>query len=338
MKYLWILLIPVLAFAGLKGDKDRDRDLRNRNLPGDTQERAGDDPLPSGGGVPVATSYETVPWEQIDRWLIFEGLSKSQVLWRLEAMTGGRPSEPGKFGGLNPHFGWSRFFNPTYHSRGEPHMIRFHSIPKRKKGHGNPMYILTGDGRSSRRVEVTSYWETCRAWTARVKGYWRKYYGGEDVPQLPCTPEPLPEHPPEPYEQPDDSKPFKPKPPPKGSIITQMKAPPVGPTTDKGVRTTHSASDGRPAYQDQNNPGYHRAVGSATLSSGQVVVDINTSVGAGRNDLSFQSVDSYFGTAWSTDTTNTNSYIVYPLSRTQILIKSSSGADAATVNYRVMGD
>lgn len=282
--------------------------------------------------------WEGVPWRQIEQWKMFDELANSEIFYRLE-LTGMKP--PGLEGETSltkeemdkarpgmpfkRHSGtlWAQYFRFTTQGW-KSHVLRFHSIPQRKK-----QYTF-GGGKSRQ----TGYWEECRAWTKRVKNYWGRYYPGETPPSLSCTFGDLPKR----QRAKKEVVPYEPSEPPKGTITDELKAPPVGPVIDKGSRTTYGASDGLPVNQSQVNLGFHRATGSATLSSGQVVVTINIAVDGAKNDLSFQGVNSYSGSAWSTDTTNSNSYTVYPLSRTQILIKSSNGADAATVNYRVMGD
>ncbi len=336
MRYLWILLIPMMAFAQLAGDKDRDRDLRNRSMPGDRQTRAGDDPvdIPSGGVAASAALSELVPWRQIEDWMWFGELSNQEIFRRLDQdsppPSGDAADEEEISGSFNPraersNTGWSRFFSLTYHGPKAVHIQRFRAIPKRKKSFS----FAPGESRKLEKNKV--YSEDCRSFTARVHRYWITHYRNIDWPQLPCVVEPLPERARR-RETVSGPEPFLPRP---TTTETQAAARQEGPVIDQGSRTSYNASDGRP-IQGQNNPGFHRAQGSATLSSGQIVIDLNTNVGAGRNDMSF--IDSSFvGHARSLDTSNSNTYTVYALGKSKILIKSSSGADTATVNFTVEG-
>lgn len=103
------------------------------------------------------------------------------------------------------------------------------------------------------------------------------------------------------------------------------------------VRTRYGA-DGRPANQVQQNKGLHQVVGLAALASGRVTITLNTSTVDGRQDVSFMSDSTYRGIAWSMDTSNTNTYKVYALTGSTILIKSSDGADTSTILYRLEGE
>lgn len=347
MRYLWILFIPIMAFAVERGDRegpilggdryDRSEDVDVRD---DTRTgaRPGSGDLPSGGIARADALSAQVPWRQIEQWIIFDDISNREVFRRLNKSYplpgGGDASELAEDNKGNPftysfqkfgdafHFGWSRFFSLQYHGPKSVVGIRFRAMPDRKGGHTlSPI-------KSDQRV---SYRETCRAWTARVGRYWARYYRGEQVPQLPCVVEPIAERVSK-RETVPGPEPFLPQPDP--SIATPQ-AVAEGPVVDQGVRTSYKASDGRP-IQGQNNPGHHRVQGSAALSSGQVIIDLPTSVGAGRNDMSFIDLN-YVGHARSTDTANTNTYTVYALSKNKILIKSSSGTDTATVNFTVEG-
>lgn len=97
-------------------------------------------------------------------------------------------------------------------------------------------------------------------------------------------------------------------------------------------------TEGRPRFQSQIAKGFHRVEGEVTLSSGKANVTFNNSPLTGRQDVSFQDSSSYRGHAWSLDTTNTNTYRLYPVSGTRCIILSSDGADASTVRFVAEGD
>ena len=197
-------------------------------------------------------------------------------------------------------------------------------------------------GTNKQQLQYDAYWRNWKLGQAtNVEGWWpyRSSTGDrtpdDRTPRFKPTNDVLRERltPSQPFEPPE---PFEP--PPSTTTETALGAPRVeDEVIDKGSRTTYNASDGRP-IQGQNNQGYHRARGSATLSSGEVIFELSTSVGGGRNDMSFLSVESYSGRAWSLDTSNGNTYTVTPLDRNRILIKSSSGADNSTVQFIVEGD
>lgn len=103
------------------------------------------------------------------------------------------------------------------------------------------------------------------------------------------------------------------------------------------ILTTYD-TDGRPVFQSQIAKGFHRVEGEVTLVSGKASVTFNNSPLIGRQDISFQDSTSYRGYAWSLDTTNTNTYRLYPVSGTRCIILSSDGADVGTVRFVVEGD
>lgn len=103
------------------------------------------------------------------------------------------------------------------------------------------------------------------------------------------------------------------------------------------VATTYDTT-GVPLFQSQIAKGWHRVSGEVTLVSGKASVTFNSSPLTGRQDVSFQDSTSYRGHAWSLDTTNTNTYRLYPVSGTRCIILSSDGADAGTVRFVAEGD
>ena len=105
----------------------------------------------------------------------------------------------------------------------------------------------------------------------------------------------------------------------------------------KKIRTIYD-SNGRPVNQGQDRKGWHQVAGSTKLSSGKATVTLNTSTTQGRQDISFLSSVTYRGIASSLDTTNTNRYWIVPLGGTSFRIKSSDGADTATVQWKVEGE
>ena len=104
------------------------------------------------------------------------------------------------------------------------------------------------------------------------------------------------------------------------------------------VQTIYEIGSGRPAQQGIFQKGLHSAQDQITLVAGRAIVEVNTSIQEGKQDLSFVDKDSYRGWAWTTDSTDTNRYTVIPLSGTKFLIRSSDPADASTINYMVTGD
>ena len=103
------------------------------------------------------------------------------------------------------------------------------------------------------------------------------------------------------------------------------------------LRTAY-ALDGQVFSQSQFSKGWHRAVGTATLSNGMVKIGVNSAVsGSMRNDLSFLDSTTYRGFAWSLDTANRNTYWVYPVSAESALVISSDTLDNATVNVILEG-
>lgn len=97
-------------------------------------------------------------------------------------------------------------------------------------------------------------------------------------------------------------------------------------------------TDGHPLFRSQVAKGWHRVSGEVTLSSGKASVTFNNSPLMGKQNVSFQDSSSYRGHAWSLDTTNTNTYRLYPVSGVRCIILSSDGADAGTVRFLAEGD
>lgn len=124
-------------------------------------------------------------------------------------------------------------------------------------------------------------------------------------------------------------------------VVEAKIAPPTGrdqaKLVEKKIRTGYD-ENGRPVNQGQDRKGWHRVTGSAKLSSGKATVTINTSTAQGRQDVAFLSRSTYWGTSWSLDTTNTNRYWVVPLTGKTLMVKSSDGADTATVQWKVEGE
>lgn len=103
------------------------------------------------------------------------------------------------------------------------------------------------------------------------------------------------------------------------------------------IVTTYN-TDGKPIHQSQYAKGWHRQFGAATLENGRAIVNLNSSPSEGRQDVSYVADSTYRGVAWSLDTTNANTYWIIPLSGTQVLVKSSDGADTATVRFLLEGN
>ena len=106
--------------------------------------------------------------------------------------------------------------------------------------------------------------------------------------------------------------------------------------TEKKIKTVYDIN-GRPVQQSESNKGWHRVSGSATLSSGKATISLNTSTANGKQDISFLADTTYFGSAWSTDTTSVYRYRINPLSGTQFMIISDSSNDTSTVQFLVEG-
>jgi hypothetical protein len=107
--------------------------------------------------------------------------------------------------------------------------------------------------------------------------------------------------------------------------------------TEGKVKTVYDIT-GRPVNQDQDAKGYHRISGTLKLVAGLASTSLNTNINDGRQDVSFINETTYHGQAWSLDSLNTNSYTVYPMSGIVFIIKSSNGADTATVQFMVEGE
>lgn len=97
-------------------------------------------------------------------------------------------------------------------------------------------------------------------------------------------------------------------------------------------------SDGRPLYQSQDSKGWHRVIGSVTLSSGEATVTLNTSTSDGRQNISFQSSTSYRGYVNTVvDADKVNIYSISQNSGTSFDVFSDDGSDNSTVYYIVEG-
>jgi hypothetical protein len=103
------------------------------------------------------------------------------------------------------------------------------------------------------------------------------------------------------------------------------------------VKTVYDLN-GRPVNQSQDAKGLHRVSGSIKLTSGVATVLLNTNINDGRQDISFISANTYRGNVWVADTSNANTYKIYPQSGTKFLILSSDATDTNTVNYWVEGE
>ena len=97
--------------------------------------------------------------------------------------------------------------------------------------------------------------------------------------------------------------------------------------------------NGRPVNQSQDAKGFHRIVGSCTLSSGVDTISLNTSTADGRNDISFISSSTFSGTVWSANIANrSKTYSIMPLSGTRFVVVSSDTGDTAAVQFVVEGE
>lgn len=106
---------------------------------------------------------------------------------------------------------------------------------------------------------------------------------------------------------------------------------------EKKIRTIYGG-DGRPMNQGQDRKGWHQVTGSVDLLRGNGIYTLNISNALGKQDVSFLSDSTYWGFAWSLDTTNTNRYWVVPLTGKTFMVKSSNGSDTATVHWKVEGE
>lgn len=96
---------------------------------------------------------------------------------------------------------------------------------------------------------------------------------------------------------------------------------------------------GLPVNQGEYRKGYHMVVGQVQLDSGRAEVNLNQFLGPERRDVSFLSAETYSGKVWSTDTTNANRYVVYPITGSQFIIKFSGVADdSSVVKFQVEGE
>lgn len=102
------------------------------------------------------------------------------------------------------------------------------------------------------------------------------------------------------------------------------------------ILTTYDTTGGVFA-QSQNSKGWHRTFGTVTLVDGEAVVTLNVSPQSGKQVIEFMGDSTYRGHAWSLDTSNGQTYRVYPQAGGQCLIKSSDTTDTATVNFLLEG-
>ena len=107
--------------------------------------------------------------------------------------------------------------------------------------------------------------------------------------------------------------------------------------TEQRVKAVYGI-DGRPINQTGETKGFHRVSASVKLVDGLATITLNTSTTDGQQNVSFISEDTYRGQVWVSDTSNTNTYGVYPQSGTQFIILSSSATDTVIVNYWVEGE
>lgn len=106
---------------------------------------------------------------------------------------------------------------------------------------------------------------------------------------------------------------------------------------EQRVKTVYN-STGRPANQSQDAKGLHYVADNVQLSSGSVIVTLNSSTADGRQDISFISAFTYGGIAWNPDTSIDFTYRVIPLTGLRFKIQSSDNGDTSWVYYRVEGE
>lgn len=107
----------------------------------------------------------------------------------------------------------------------------------------------------------------------------------------------------------------------------------------EGRSFTRYDTSGFPVNQAQNRKGYHKTVGEITLSAGTATVNLNNIPGEDKQSIDFISRETFHGKAWSTDTTNAKSYIVYPIDHNSFIIKCLTDTlDASTVKFQVEGE
>ena len=106
--------------------------------------------------------------------------------------------------------------------------------------------------------------------------------------------------------------------------------------TKQEILTIYNAS-GEVMGQAEDNPGWHRVMGTVTLDDdAAVVVTLNTSTADGNQDVSFQSQTSYGGYAWSICDARTN-FTITPKSGHAFWVASSDTTARHTVYYIVEG-
>ncbi len=108
-------------------------------------------------------------------------------------------------------------------------------------------------------------------------------------------------------------------------------------TVKRQVKTRYDIF-GRVVNQVQNAKGLHSITGSCKLVAGIDTISLNTSTANNKQDISFLNQTSYSGRSWSLSASNTNRYWIVPLSSTKFIVKSSDGADTATVRFEVRGE
>ncbi len=103
------------------------------------------------------------------------------------------------------------------------------------------------------------------------------------------------------------------------------------------VKTIYDIT-GRVVNQSEDAKGFHRVFGFTKLVAGLDTVNLNTTIVNGLQDVSFISVSTYWGRAWSLDPANDSTYKVIPLSGSRFIVKSSGETDTATINFVVEGE
>ena len=103
------------------------------------------------------------------------------------------------------------------------------------------------------------------------------------------------------------------------------------------IKTVYGIN-GRVVNQALDAKGWHRVSGQVTLSSGVDTVTLNTSLMDGKQDISFIGDSTFGGRAWSLNQGNTNTYRIIPIGGNRFIVKSSDGADTATLRFIVEGE
>ena len=108
-------------------------------------------------------------------------------------------------------------------------------------------------------------------------------------------------------------------------------------TTEAKVKTVYEAS-GRPVDQSQTSKGFHTLRMSLKLSGGRGQILLNTSTANGKQDVSFKDRYSFKGQVAISDTSNTKTYKVVPISGAKIYVLSSDITDTSTVTVWLEGN